>query len=80
VPVSQIRLSDRGNGSRKLEDLKAAPKVRKQKHSRLLHIYECSRGRGWHIGHNYELLKCAIHHKVPASRNDSAMAPNPESS
>ena len=38
----------------KLEDLKAAPKVRKQKHSHLLHVYECPRGRGWHIGHDYK--------------------------
>jgi hypothetical protein len=40
----------------KLEDMKSAPKVRKEKHSHLLHIYECPRGRGWHIGHNYEAV------------------------
>jgi hypothetical protein len=43
----------------KLEDLKGAPKVRKQKHSHLLHVYECPRGRGWHIGHNYEAVEAS---------------------
>lgn len=38
----------------RLEDLIAAPKVRKQKHSHLLHVYQCPRGRGWHIGHDYK--------------------------
>jgi hypothetical protein len=38
----------------RLEDLIAAPKVRKQKQSDLLHTYQCPRGRGWHIGHDYK--------------------------
>jgi hypothetical protein len=37
----------------KLEDLRAAPNMRKQKYSDLLHIYGCPRGRGWHVGHDY---------------------------
>jgi len=41
----------------KLDELKAAPNVRKQKHSNILHVYECPRGRGWHVGHDYEVVE-----------------------
>jgi hypothetical protein len=33
--------------------------VRKQKHRQLLYVYKCPRGRGWHIGHNYEAAEAS---------------------
>jgi hypothetical protein len=31
--------------------------VRKQRHFNILHVYECPRGRGWHVGHDYEAVE-----------------------